>query len=70
MADKASQKINLTHDVQVNGVKIPKGTHEVPAEQADDLMRIDREYSEHLDSRHIRHDYQRSAGSIAVGGNE
>lgn len=67
MSESASETINLSHDITVNGKTIPAGRHSVPKEQAADLMRMDKEYSDHLKQRHIRHDYQRSAGTLAVG---
>jgi hypothetical protein len=48
MADKASVQIKLENDIQVNGVKIPAGTQDVPAEVASDYKRIDREHSNYL----------------------
>jgi hypothetical protein len=64
----ASVRINLSHDVTVNGTTYSKGTQEVPTERAEDLMRIDREYSQHLQDRHVKHTHERDMGTMSVGG--
>jgi len=48
----ASVKIKLDNDIQVNGQKIPAGTHNVTLEQAKDWKRIDDDYSRQVSLRH------------------
>jgi len=47
-----SVKIRLENDLQINGVKIPAGTHEVTPAQAEDWTRIDRAASQEVLDHH------------------
>lgn len=51
-------KIKLEHDLQINGVTIPKGTQEVPAEVADDWQRMDNEATQEELNHHREKFYQ------------
>ena len=43
-----SVKVTLDNDVQINGVTIPAGVQELPADQAEDVKRIDDQYKKYL----------------------
>jgi hypothetical protein len=62
-----SETINLTHDIRVNGVVIPKGTQTVPKEQVADLMRMDKAYSDQKANLMNRNVYEKNLGSLAGG---
>lgn len=64
----ATTRMNLIHDVTVNGVTYRKGNNvEVPKKQADDIARIDHDHQKTLNDLHIKHDHTVNAGSISVG---
>lgn len=56
--DKASVKIKLDNDLQINGVKIPAGTQEVPAAVAEDWQRMDKEANQERANHHKESFYQ------------
>lgn len=61
-------RMNLMHDVTINGVKYPRGRNvEVPKRQADDIARIDHDHQEQLNALHVKREYISNAGSISVG---
>lgn len=69
MADLATTKINLIHDVTVNRVKYKAGANvEVPKDQADDIQRIAFEHQEYLNNLHKKRTFEVNAGTIAAGG--
>lgn len=68
MAEQETIKVNLQHDVQVNGIKYPKGTGvSVPKNQADDIMRIDFDHTAYERNLHISRKNIVNAGTISVG---
>jgi len=48
----ASVKVKLDNDVQINGQKIPAGTHDLPPTVAEDAKRIDDDYKRYLTGLH------------------
>jgi len=61
-------KMNLSHDITVNGITYPAGQNvTVPKRQADDLARMDYEYTKQLEERHVRHEIISNAGTLAMG---
>lgn len=69
MAESETIKVDLQHDIQVNGQRFKAGRNvEVPKAQADDIKRMDYEHSKYLGSLNQRHKYIVDSGSIAAGG--
>jgi hypothetical protein len=63
-------KINLHHDIRVNGVFYRAGTNvEVPSAQADDIARMDYEHQQYKENLHRKNVYEVDSGTIAMGGN-
>jgi len=63
-----STTINLHHDITVNGKTYRKGTGiEVPKKVAEDLLRMDFEYSEYERNLHVKRTAEQNMGSMAVG---
>lgn len=52
-----SVKIVLEHDLQINGVKIPAGSQDVPANVAEDWKRMDKEASQEEANHHHERKY-------------
>lgn len=52
-SQKGSAKITLANEIQINGVVVPAGSHDVPAEVAEDWKRIDDEHGKYLASLNV-----------------
>ena len=61
-------RINLTRDYETNGIKIPAGSHELPKDVADDLIRREQKYATYSKGIMEKHEYLSNAGTMAVGG--
>lgn len=71
MADNETTKLNLSHDITVNGRTYPAGQNvEVPKNQADDISRMDHEHNQYLNTLHVKRTREVNAGTMAVGGGE
>lgn len=69
MAEQASEKVVLDHDVTINGQTYPAGTQEVPKELAEDLRRINGGYTKHLLDRNRDNGFTQRMKDMAVGKN-
>jgi hypothetical protein len=68
MADADTTKMNLQHDITVNGRTFKAGQNvEVPKAQADDIARIDYDNTKLEQSYNKKQVYEKNAGSFAVG---
>lgn len=62
-----SVKVTLENDFETNGQKIPAGTHELPADVAEDLMRRQRERNAYFRGINEKRTFTHNSGSFGVG---
>ena len=60
-------RINLTREYETNGVKIPAGSHDLPKDLADDLIRREAAYAAYSKGIMEKHENISNAGTMAVG---
>jgi len=60
-------RIMLSRDFETNGQVIPAGSHEVPKDLAEDLMRREKAYQEYTKGITEKREYTAKAGSISMG---
>lgn len=60
-------RINLTKDYETNGVVVPAGSHELPKDLADDLIRREKAYQDYKTGITEKREYIGKAGNISMG---
>ncbi|MCA1565827.1 MAG: hypothetical protein LC803_09355 [Acidobacteria bacterium] len=68
VAESPSVKVELDHDVTINGVRYPAGKQELPKEVAEEAKRINDDYTRYQATLHQNNGTERDLGKIKGNG--